>query len=117
MLAEFQVFFSKDGLPQSVFIRAEREKQALEIAAELGVTPIKVGPARVVLDPWQQTFDRNEAGAYLGGEVSKIDKLMAQGVLPKARDGRPIFTKRVLDLVIEKRMGLVEWEANLKKAA
>ena len=117
MMAEFQVFFSKDGLPQSVLIRAPREEQAIEIATALGVTPITVGPPRIVLDPDQQTYDRTQAGAYLGGGPAKVDQLMAEGVLPKAKDGRPIFTRRVLDLVIEKRMGLIEWESNLKKAA
>jgi hypothetical protein len=123
MMAEFQIFFrqARAGalVPEleSTLIRAERAQQALELARGLGIEPVSVGPGRVLLEPHQQTFDRAEAAAYLCSGVSTVDALMAAGDLPRAKSGRPLFPRRVLDLVVEKRMGILQWENEQRKAA
>lgn len=90
--------------PASVKVLAENEKEAVRIAGCLGVTVLSIGYARVVLQPDQVWFDRREAGEYLRGTPCKIDELMARGLLPKARDGRPLFHRKTLDKLVESRM-------------
>jgi len=119
---EFQVFYDQvqpgvrsteptaPAAVGSVLIRAEKEKEALQIASRLKLTILAIGPGRILLYPHQQWFDRSEAGEYLRGTACKIDELMADGSLRKASKGRPLFSRAELDAVANRRMGSGEAE-------
>jgi hypothetical protein len=79
------------------------EKRAREMLGP-DVEIVSLTRLRVALQPNQRLFNRDEAGEYLRHAPNKIDELMAQGALPKARDGRPLFTREMLEDVVCKRM-------------
>jgi hypothetical protein len=86
---------------QTVEIVAEDDAAASKAVARPGVEVTHVASMFPVLDWQKQVFNREEAGAYLGATVAKVDHLMAAGKLPRARDGRPLFTRRQLDAYVE----------------
>ena len=109
MLSEFQVLYRDTGRGdlsqiQSILVRANCESQAAAMVMDAGADVLTVGEGRPVLDWEQRTFNREEAGVYLRGSASKVDEAMAKGDLPKARNGRPIFTREMLDELIRRKM-------------
>lgn len=61
----------------------------------------------------QETFNKGEAAEFLRCSESQIDRLMANDLLPRARDGRPIFTRRALLRYIEHKMQEEAWLARM----
>lgn len=124
VMFEFQVFYrvvadsgrndaahvvariSVSGELKSILVRAEtpEEAAALVCGPDECVKIVSVGPGRAIIDWNQKNFSRQEAAVFLRSDVSLVDKLGADGKLPKALKGKPIFTKRMLEEVIEKRM-------------
>ncbi len=92
------------SLPQSIFVVAETQGQAIYLVREMGldIEVSSAGPGVPVLDPAQEIFGRDSAAAFLGYETSGIDTMMADGRLPKARDGKPRFTRRMLLATVDK---------------
>lgn len=116
MLNEFQVLYRDTAMGEldltpkpvgpvmTIMVRATNHVQARSTLMDAGVHVVAVGDGRPVIDWDQRTFNREEAGVYLRGSASKVDEAMAKGDLPKARNGRPIFTRDMLDELIRKKM-------------
>ncbi|MEW6304862.1 MAG: helix-turn-helix domain-containing protein [Verrucomicrobiota bacterium] len=108
MIYEYQVLYlSPGGMSlQTVVVQActpEKAKEAVGLADQC-IVVVSVGPGLPVINWQQQTFNRAEAAVYLRCTPSQVDKLMADGQLPKARYGYPIFRRADLDAVIQARM-------------
>jgi hypothetical protein len=88
---------------QTVEIVADTKKpdEVKDIFARPGVEVRNVTDLGGVIDWNSQVFNREEAGVYIRATEKKIDHLMGEGKLPKARDGRPLFTRRQLDAYVE----------------
>jgi len=92
---------------QSSDVQAETPEEAQAIVEGAGLIVVKVTHLWPLLDWHARTYNREEAAVFLRCTPSKIDELMAKGELPKARQGRPIFTREMLERAIEKRMRLI----------
>lgn len=112
MRTEWKVFYrpgALGGLPAGplceMIMPADSEDEARALAESMaGVVVQLVVLHAYKLDWEQQVFTKDEAGEYLRCTSAKIDKLMAAGALPKARNGFPVFTRRMLDECITKHL-------------
>jgi hypothetical protein len=82
--------------------RGEAEQFVRNIFAQRHIHELK--QLRIVLAPNQNVFNKEEAAEYLRCSVDQIDTYAAKGMLPKARDGYPKYTRRMLDKVIAELM-------------
>jgi hypothetical protein len=106
MNREFQVLYQSSGESnlQTIPVVAETENEARCLIENPKREVISIKEIRPLLDWNQKTFSKEEAAVYLRCTSSQIDKLMAEGKLPKSKNGRPLFTRTMLDRVIEQRM-------------
>lgn len=65
---------------------------------------ISVTHVRAVLDWDQRIFNREEGAVFLRKSAAWVDKAMARGDLPKARNGNPVFPREVLESYVRKEM-------------
>lgn len=108
MLFEFQVIYrvGPDAPLQSLLVRAEEGETAADLVKQSGGVVLQVGTGRPLVDWDQPTWTRDEAAVFFRAKnPSFVDELMARGELPRSKNGRPIFTRRMLEKVIEARMG------------
>lgn len=107
MINEYQVFYT--GIGSEVLhtlVRAETPNEAESILEKAGKRVSSVGPGRPVIDWNQDTWDSEEACLFLKCKPTKLAEMMGNGVLPKARNGRPLFKKAWLERAVEKRMDI-----------
>lgn len=83
-----------------------------------GCEVLNIGEGEALID-WehQKNFTRTEAAAYLRSADTTIDKLAAKGLLPHARDHKPIWTRSELDELIRKRMVKTPNQPTMQEAA
>jgi hypothetical protein len=105
MLYEFQIVVRDGDRVHHFPLHAETDEQALDLARSMyhDNIDVNVSGGRPLVDWSRGTFNTEESAEYLRCSPSKISELMATGKLPKARDGRPIFTRRILDKYIEEQ--------------
>lgn len=113
MIFVYQVLYRLPGDHPacSLTVEAENPEAARAKVEAGGYIVFDVTQGRAPIAPNQQTYNREEAATFLRCDASTVDCLMAKGELPKARNGRPIFTRRMLEEVIAKRMGTQEQAA------
>ncbi|MEW6304391.1 MAG: helix-turn-helix domain-containing protein [Verrucomicrobiota bacterium] len=106
MIYEFQVLYRvrESGQAGTIVMQAETAPEAAARLPSDQFEVLNVGPGRAVIDWTQPVFNKSEAAAYLRCSESQVDLFMAQGVLPKAKNGWPRFRRAELEAVIEKRM-------------
>lgn len=92
------------------YVDAETPEAAKALLEGPGILIHSIGPGCPILDPHQYTFTREEAAAWLRAKAtydtasSLVDKMMADGDLPKAQNGRPLFTRPMLERAVARRM-------------
>ena len=104
MIAEFQAVVTTEKGNFQVLTLAAKNEEEVRTTLLPNVTIVSLKEVRPVMDWNAATFDRESAAVFLQCSPSKVDALMADGDLPKAKNGRPLFTRAMLERVIEKRM-------------
>jgi excisionase family DNA binding protein len=108
--------FFPHGPAQTINVVASKKEDVRKLLPNVHILSIE--QIRIVLDPNQQWFRPEEAAEYLGCGVSTIyDKYVAEGKLPKAKDGNPIYSRRQLDAVAADKMTKIDFPKGLKQAA
>jgi hypothetical protein len=81
---------------------AEEAEERCRTVEQLGPDVIvSVGPGRPIMDWNMPVFDMHGAALFAKCSYSQISTWMAQGKLPKAKEGKPRFYRRDLERVID----------------
>jgi len=119
MIYEFQVLYrpAEGAALTPVMVKAESAAQARQLVEREGIVVHSVGPGAGFVRHDQEWLNKEEAAVYIRSKVvdddapSLIDKLMAEGLLPRPTrktPGRPLFRRSWLDAAMCKRMGKLE---------
>lgn len=111
MTREFEISYRVQpaGLVQTFLLKAGNEQEAKRLADGMGLAVLSVSFVRVVLEEKQVYFRLEEAAEYLRCGVSSIYQLQADGKLPKAKTGSPLFHRNQLDAVAQVGMTKVDF--------
>ena|ERR1041385_8830231 len=125
MTREFEVLYVIQDGPQrtagptlkTMEVKAAHEKAAREVVEGAGVTVKAIRELRVVIDPNQNYFRVEEAAEYLRiGASTFYETYLETGILPKAMEGKPVYSRRQLDAVALRGMKKMD-PTILKEAA
>jgi hypothetical protein len=89
----------------SLTVLAADEKQARAMLPE-DLEFVRISQLRPSIAPNQWTFNREEFAHLLRSTVAKVENLQATGELPRVKNGRPIYTKAMLETFIARTMGV-----------
>lgn len=90
------------GPIHSLIIRARDEKEVRDTLNDFKI--LSISKPRVVIAPEQSVFTLEEAAAFTQYSADQIGRFMGKGKLPKAREGHPRFTRRMLEQLIEEEV-------------
>ena len=107
---EFEVWVkTPDGLRQHR-VTAETSGQAVAPFERVGYAVQACNILRPIIDPDRPWLCLAAAAAYMGVPASAVQSMMADGTLPRPRQGRPMFHRDWLNAVMIERSGAADWK-------